>query len=79
MPFDFALWLTLISSNYLCLEHIFMVPKVFDPLKFSCISYRWYCEKRCYIEFENKEGLDQPAYLYSLIGDFPVCIIVYEV
>ena len=34
---DLALWLTLISSAYLCLEHIFMVPKVFEPLKFYCI------------------------------------------
>ena len=28
--------LTLISSNYPCLEHIFMVPEVFEPLKFYC-------------------------------------------
>ena len=33
MPPDLALWLTLISSNYPCFEHIFMVPKVFEPLK----------------------------------------------
>ena len=26
-----------ISSNYPCLEHISMVPKVFEPLKFYCI------------------------------------------
>ena len=31
-----ALWLTLISSNYPCLKHLFMVPKVFEPLKFDC-------------------------------------------
>ena len=37
MPPDLALWLTLISSNYPYLEHIFMVPKVFKPLKFYCI------------------------------------------
>ena len=37
MPPDLALWLTLISSNYPCLELIFMVPKVFEPLKFDCI------------------------------------------
>ena len=35
---DLALWLTHISSNYPYLEHIFMVPKVFEPLKFYCIS-----------------------------------------
>ena len=33
---ELAVWLTLISSHYLCLEHIFMVPKVFEPLKFYC-------------------------------------------
>ena len=37
MPPDMALRLILISSNYPCLEHIFMVPKVFEPLKFYCI------------------------------------------
>ena len=38
MPPDFALRLTLISSNYPCLELIFIVPKVFQPLKFDCIT-----------------------------------------
>ena len=33
---DLALWLALISSNYPSLKHIFMVPKVFEPLKFDC-------------------------------------------
>ena len=37
MPPDLALWLTLIRSNYPCLEYIFMVPKMFEPLKFYCI------------------------------------------
>ena len=32
-----ALLSTLIGSNYPCLELIFMVPKVFEPLKFDCI------------------------------------------
>ena len=36
MPPDLGLYLTLISSNWPCLEYIFMVPKVFKPLKFSC-------------------------------------------
>ena len=36
MPPDLAQWLTLISSNYPCLEYIFMVPNVFEPLKFYC-------------------------------------------
>ena len=37
-PPDLALLLTLIGSNYPCLELIFMVLKVFEPLKFNCIS-----------------------------------------
>ena len=37
MPPDLALSSTLIGSNYPCLELIFMVPKVFEPLKFDCI------------------------------------------
>ena len=38
MPPDLALSFTLISSNYPSLEHIFMVPKVFEPLKFYRIK-----------------------------------------
>ena len=30
---DLALWITLISSNYPFLEHVFMIQKVFEPLK----------------------------------------------
>ena len=37
MPPDLALLSTLIGSNYPCLELIFMVPKVFEPLKSDCI------------------------------------------
>ena len=36
MPSDLALFSNLIGSNYPCLELIFMVPKVFEPLKFYC-------------------------------------------
>ena len=36
MPPDLALLSTFIGSNYPCLELIFMVPKVFEPLKFDC-------------------------------------------
>ena len=36
MPPDLALRLTLISSNCPYLEHIFMVPMVFELLKFAC-------------------------------------------
>ena len=38
MPPDLAPLSTLTGSNYPCLELIFMVPKVFKPLKFDCIS-----------------------------------------
>ena len=38
MPPDLVLWLTLSSQHYSCLEHIFMALKVFEPLKFCCIS-----------------------------------------
>ena len=32
--------LTLISSNYLCLEHLFVVSKVFEPLTSGCTEHR---------------------------------------
>ena len=35
-PPALALRLILTSSNYPCLEHIFIVPKMFEPLKFYC-------------------------------------------
>ena len=38
MPFDLALLSALIGSNYPRLELIFMVSKVFEPLKFDCID-----------------------------------------
>ena len=37
LPPELALLSTLTGSNYPCLELIFMVPKVFEPLKFDCI------------------------------------------
>ena len=37
MPPDLVLLSTRSGSNYPCLELIFMVPKVFEPLKFDCI------------------------------------------
>ena len=37
MPPDLALLSTLTGSNFPCLEQIFVVPKVFEPLKFDCI------------------------------------------
>ena len=40
--------LTLTDSNYPCLELIFMVPKVFKPLKFDCTYKTEFliCEKK---------------------------------
>ena len=34
-----CLTLTLISSKYSYFEHISIVPKVFEPLKFDCIYF----------------------------------------
>ena len=45
MPPDLALLSTLIGSNYPCLKHIVMVPKVFEPLQFYCSS----CKNFLYI------------------------------
>ena len=48
MPPIQALLSALISSNYSCLEPLFMVPKVFEPLKIGCIllsnvfSSKWF-------------------------------------
>ena len=36
MPPDLALLSSLIGSNYPCFELIFMVLKVFEPLKIDC-------------------------------------------
>ena len=41
MPPDLGQGLRLISSNYPCLKLIFMVPKVFEPLKFYCIYNKY--------------------------------------
>ena len=40
MPPDFALWLTLISSNYPCLEHIFMVPACSSHWSSTVFGYK---------------------------------------
>ena len=44
IPFDLALLSTLTGSNYPCLELIFLVPKVFEPLKFDCIYPSDFCK-----------------------------------
>ena len=41
---DPAPWLTLSGSNYLYLEQISMVPKIFEPLKFDCSKLTWNCK-----------------------------------
>ena len=68
MPPDLAL---LISPNYPCLEHNYVVPKVFEPLKFYCIwmpkimpvivlNYAAMCLKDA-DEMANSVGPDQTA------------------
>ena len=37
MSLDHALWLILSSSNYPCFEHIVIITKLFEPLKYGCI------------------------------------------
>ena len=39
MPSDLTLLSTLFGSNYPCLELHFMVPKVFEPLKFDLLGF----------------------------------------
>ena len=40
IPPDLALLSILTGSNYPCLELIFMVPKMFEPMKFDCTQCR---------------------------------------
>ena len=54
MPSDLALSSTLISSNYPCLELIFMVPKVFEHLKFDCIMQKSLDNKALQKSLDNK-------------------------
>ena len=52
MPPSLALRLKLISSNYPCIEHILMVPNVFEALKFYCIQLQ--IQKLAAIQHNNK-------------------------
>ena len=61
MPPDLALLSTLTGSNYPCLELIFMVPKVFEPLKFDCIYKP---------EFNLTSGDSSSIFETSVVGDF---------
>ena len=47
MPPDLALSSTLIGSNYPCLELIFMVPKVFEPLKLTVFFSFFFALSTC--------------------------------
>ena len=38
LSYDMALRLALNGWNYLCLEHIYVVPKMIELLRFACIS-----------------------------------------
>ena len=61
---ELALCLILISSNYPCLEHIFMAPKMFEPFKFYCIF------SKCYISFANCSCV---FFLYLYILEYTTC------
>ena len=66
---DLALLLTLISLNYPYLELIFMVPKVFEPLKFYC-SWRNTCLSLvilCIIETLSETHLLTSTFLDSIL------------
>ena len=60
MPPDLALLSILVGSNYLCLELICMVPKVFEPLKFDCTFVSLCGSKMCEVNtvVERRCGLD---------------------
>ena len=65
MPPDVALLSALIGSNYPCLELIFMVPKVFEPLKFDCniCSYGkkfWGLKNKLEIAMVNEPSMFEP-------------------
>ena len=62
MPPDLARGFTIISSKCPCLEHIFMVPKVFDPLKFYCIH--------CNFPFSLKLNSFAVIYSYTYVSMF---------
>ena len=69
MPADLALLSTLIGSNYPCLELIFMVPKVFEPLYVVFVFSVNYCLDLKVIGFtfrgSNSFGLIFAAFINS--------------
>ena len=60
VPPGVALIVSFRSSNYRCLEQIFMVPKGFEPSKFDCT----------YMMYRTKTVSYQPAYKRLLIQTF---------
>ena len=90
MPPDLSLLSTLLGSNYPSLELIFMVPKVFEPLKFDCICFFYalvmarplsYFIEICFqhnIDFCNQTGNYFSAINFksSFLYCFPCIIIV---
>ena len=70
MPSDLALSSTHTGSNYPCLELVFMVPKVFEPLKFDCIYIYIYIYRERERERYNKSTMPENAekYFYGPTG-----------
>ena len=75
---------TLISSNYPCLEHILMAPKVFKPLMFYCTWFKQYLFNRNsrVTEQYNKEhgtGFDgKPIAYIKVISCKMILIFIVE-
>ena len=63
IPTGLALLSTLIGSNNPCLELIFMVPKVFEPLKFYCILCILFTLQRSLSELMTKLSQAQPLFV----------------
>ena len=59
MPPGLALLSTLTGSNYPCLELIFMVPKVFESLKFDCT-----CTLIAFLDDTEKKNASMITYMY---------------
>ena len=61
---DLALLSTLIGLNHPCLELIYLVSKVFEPLKFDCIYLNIYIHG-VFTENPNSKLLEHNAVLHS--------------
>ena len=58
--------LTLIGSNYPCLELIFMVPKVFEPLKFDCMAQFQSPEAELKLDWQGWSRIPTTVYSWYL-------------